>query len=276
MSEDKALVPVEQREVTFEGDTLLAVLVHIEGGDTPQVYVPIKILSDALGLNWSGQFERLQRDEVLNQVSRLIRVTRINSQGGNPNMMCIPLKFVPGWLFGVNASRVKAELKEKIIRYRFRCYDALASAFLERPLPTEVSPNEAVLLQIREMGLAIARMAEQQLEIERRSFDNQKRLDAARDYIRGMNERLKLVEQQVKAGTLTEEQAREVKKRVNLIAQEYTKRDPGQKHYPGIYAALEEETGATSYKRIPPKGYEAAIEFLDGWLKTIREAADEG
>ena len=63
--------------------------------------------------------------------------------------------------------------------------------------------------------------------------------------------------------------------RVNLIAQELAKRKPGEKHYPGIYEALRHETGATSYKSIPPTGYQAAIQFLDNWLKAIQPASED-
>ncbi|MFN2177866.1 MAG: phage antirepressor N-terminal domain-containing protein [Candidatus Promineifilaceae bacterium] len=28
-------------------------------------------------------------------------------------MICLPLKFVPGWLFGINANRVKPEIRER-------------------------------------------------------------------------------------------------------------------------------------------------------------------
>ncbi len=34
----------------------------------------------------------------------------------------------------------------------------------------------------------------------------------------------------------------------------------------GIYEVLCQETGATSYKSISPKGYETAVTFSDNWL----------
>jgi hypothetical protein len=80
------------------------------------------------------------------------------------------------------------------------------------------------------------------------------------------------VEQQVRAGTLTEEQAREIQHRVNLIAREMSKFAPAEKHHMGVYETLRHQTGATTYKSIPPKGYEAAIAFLDRWLESLQEA----
>jgi hypothetical protein len=97
-------------------------------------------------------------------------------------------------------------------------------------------------------------------------------LDAAREYLQGMNRRLKLVEQRTQAGSLTEEQAREIQVRVNLIAQKMLEFDPTQKAHRAVYETLRQETGVTSYKTIPMKGYTTAIEFLDNWLSTLEKA----
>ena len=59
------------------------------------------------------------------------------------------------------------------------------------------------------------------------------------------------------------------------IALALSKRKPGEKHHPGVYEVLRHETGATTYKSIPPAGYQAAIEFLDNWLAAIQQADDE-
>ena len=270
MSEERALIPVEERIVDFYGDKISAVLVDVD--DQQQVFVPLRPICDYLGVAWSGQYERLQRDPVLSEVITSVRVTRTEDQARE--MICLPLDYLNGWLFGINASRVKAEIRENLIRYQRECYRVLADAFL-RPGEMVVTPQTAAILQIREMGLAITRMADEMLALEQRTATVETRLDRAAAFVGNINKRLTVVEQQVRAGTLTEEQAREIQHRVNLLAQELTKRDPSQKHHPGVYEALRHETGATSYKSIPPKGYEAAIAFLDNWLKAIQEADKE-
>lgn len=40
-------------------------------------------------------------------------------------MVCLPLHYLNGWLFGIDANRVKPELKEKLIRYQKECYEVL-------------------------------------------------------------------------------------------------------------------------------------------------------
>ena len=57
-------------------------------------------------------------------------------------MARLPVKFLPGWLFGISASRVEEDLREKLIRcQRESCY-VLWEAFQEGRLTTEVSFGE--------------------------------------------------------------------------------------------------------------------------------------
>lgn len=186
-------------------------------------------------------------------------------------------------LFGINANRVKDEIRDNLIRYQRECYRILADAFLPPTLNVRpASSDDQALMQLHNMALVIAATTREMLEVRQLSLNNKTRLDAAREYLRGMNKRLnaveertQLVEERMKAGVLTEEQAREVQHRVNLISQALTKHRPGEKHHMGIYEALRQQTGATSYKNIPPKGYEAAVAFLDNWLKAIEKSGED-
>ena len=137
---DQALIPVDERTVDFYGDNVTAV--RIVDGPSPGVYVPLKPISDNIGLDWSAQYRRIQRDPILSQVSQLIAVTAIKSQRGNPEAIALPLKFLPGWLFGINASRVRDELKEKVLRYQLECYDVLWEAFQDGRLTADPAFEE--------------------------------------------------------------------------------------------------------------------------------------
>ena len=99
-----------------------------------------------------------------------VRVTRtdIDPSSRQPHtseLLAIPLDYLNGWLFGVNANRVKDDVRDKLIRYQKECYRVLAREFVQ----TAVSPtSSSSLMQVREMGLAIVRMAEEQMEFDRR------------------------------------------------------------------------------------------------------------
>jgi hypothetical protein len=46
-------------------------------------------------------------------------------------MSCLPLKFLPGWLFGISAFCAKPELQAKVLRYQRESCDVLWEAFQE-------------------------------------------------------------------------------------------------------------------------------------------------
>src|SRR5690606_35850380 len=123
---NKALVPAVQKEVVFYEDMITAVLVTINGED--QIYVPLRPICDYLGLSYAGQRERVGRDPVLSENVHQIRISRSVEDGSDQEMVCLALKFLPGWLFGVSVNRVKEELREKIIRYQRESYDVLWEA----------------------------------------------------------------------------------------------------------------------------------------------------
>ena len=59
---EKALLPVEQKTVTFYEDQITAV--RTEDG---QIYVSVRHMCDALGLTQRGQVLRLKRNEILSE-----------------------------------------------------------------------------------------------------------------------------------------------------------------------------------------------------------------
>ena len=144
MSEEKKnqesqapLEPIEERQIDFYGDAITAALVKPNDQAAPEVYVPVKPICDYLGISWVGQRERIMRDPVLSEVLKGIRVTRIplpKVGGGTQEALCLPLEFLPGWLFGVQANRVKVELRDKIIRYQRECFKVLSQAFSDETI----------------------------------------------------------------------------------------------------------------------------------------------
>jgi len=266
-----SLVPVNEREVVFYDDTLLAVLVELPETNKQQIYVPVKPLSDALGLAWSGQYERLQRDEVLAEVSQLIRVTRINSQRGNPDSICLPLEFIPGWLFGISAARVKEELRDKIMRYRRECYGVLADAFVEgrltaEPAFTEVLATDTPAVQTYKMLQAMTQLARNQMLLEARLTG---RLD---DY----EQRLESIESQLgdPGRNITPDQAMQISQAVKAIGMEIQKRTK-KNEFGAIYGQMYREFGITSYKQLPASKFSQVMAWLTESYRSITGATGD-
>lgn len=255
MSQDKALIPIEQRSIDFYGDELI--VVSLEG----QPYVPIAPICDFLGVSWSGQSERIRRDAVLSEAALSLRVTRKESQRGGREMTCLPLEYLNGWLFGINANRVKEELRERLIRYQRDCYRVLSQAFQG---PAVYSPSP--LAQIRDMGLAIANMAEQQMLLESRVVVTEQRLERAAQVVGDMGRRLSSLESRLSPGSyITDEQAAEISQKVKALAGLLQEQAPGKNYYQSIFGELYRRYNVSSYKLIRQSQYAEVIAFLDSW-----------
>ncbi|RKL82401.1 hypothetical protein D6E01_08630 [Moraxella catarrhalis] len=86
-------------------------------------YVAMKPICENIGLDWASQFTRIKRDEVLNSV--IVMITTAGADRKIYKMLCLPIQYLNGWLFGVDTNRVKAEIKETLITYKKECYQAL-------------------------------------------------------------------------------------------------------------------------------------------------------
>ena len=105
-------------KVPFYGNEILAV--EKDG----KKYVAMKPIVEALGLDWSGQLGLIKNDTVL---SEGMVVTTIPSNGGIQETVCLPLEYLNGWLFKVQARRYRGERRKAIELYQRECYHALHS-----------------------------------------------------------------------------------------------------------------------------------------------------
>lgn len=99
-------------------------------------YVAMKPICENIGLSWSGQQDRIRRNEALKQGRRMIRVP---SEGGYQEVLCLPLGYLNGWLFGIEINRVKPEIRDVLRLYQLECYDVLYNHFL--PEVAAIHPN---------------------------------------------------------------------------------------------------------------------------------------
>lgn len=83
-------------------------------------YAALKPICDALGLNWKTQFRKVVSDTGYGHMT-----IPFASNGGIQEMLCLPLRKLAGWLFGISPSKVAPELKDKLIRFRDECFEAL-------------------------------------------------------------------------------------------------------------------------------------------------------
>jgi hypothetical protein len=267
--EKRALQPVEQKQVMFYEDEVTAVAVEDKGHR--QVYVPVRSLCDQLGIAWSAQRNRINRDPVLSEVMTVVIVT-ITTEGATETqsreMLCLPLDYLNGWLFGINASRVKEEVRPRLIRYQRECYQVLYEAFQEGRLQTDPTFEELLqadsdAVQAYKMALAVVKLARNQIMLEARVEDQEQALAE-------FGERLESIEAELGGGEqhISEEQASQISQAVKAVAIALGKKTK-RNEFGAIYGELYRRYGLTSYKLLPRKKFQDAMNFLTEWHQSI-------
>ena len=256
---------IEQREVLFYNDRVTAVLV--ETGGERVVYVPLRPICELIGVDWSAQRKRVNGDPVLSKYVQGVAVTATPSAGGRgggaQETLCLPLDYLNGWLFGINAERVRPELRERVIRYQENCYHVLAAAFREGRLTAEagalrgVSPETAQAIHLAQAVLALARS---QAAMEAR-------LDGR---LTGLAERLETVEA-VLGDTgrhVTPDQASQLSQAVKAVALALGKQT-GRNEFGAVYGEMYRKFGITGYKMLAARRFDEAMRWLTEWHEAV-------
>ncbi|WP_051125916.1 phage antirepressor N-terminal domain-containing protein [Pseudovibrio sp. FO-BEG1] len=112
------IVPVE-----FQGDTLWG----FEQSDG--VFIALKPMVEAIGLDWSAQYRRVNRDPILKE-GIAIMATPLG-RGGDQKAICLRLDLINGWLFTIDSNRIKDEsIRLRVLDYQRECYGVLSQHFL--------------------------------------------------------------------------------------------------------------------------------------------------
>ena len=114
-----AAAGVTPATVDFHGHALTVIT-----GPAGEQLVAMKPICEAIGLDWDGQRQRIKRHKVLSRGAVMITAP---SASGDQEHTCLPLKMLNGWLFSVDAARVRPEIRDTLIQYQSECFDVLAA-----------------------------------------------------------------------------------------------------------------------------------------------------
>lgn len=121
------------------------------------IFVPVKPICQALGIDFAAQYNKLQADPTLAPTVAIIATVATDEK--ERNMVCLPVKFIYGWLFTINPGKVNEEARESVLKYRIECYEALYRHFAGS-LRRRVEENEAEIAALEAVNNAIAREKE--------------------------------------------------------------------------------------------------------------------
>lgn len=283
----QAVKPASERMVQFYEDVIP--VAQLEDG---RIYVPIHPIANALGLAPVGQRSRVLRDEVM--AEDVLIVTMHGSDGKRRSMLSIPIQQIPGYLFGVDISRVKLELREKLIRYKRECFDALWQAMVGTmpalPAPAKYAldvPSERELTSAEKalaLATAVQQLAAAQVEQEQRMVGLEagvgqlgERQDQMANFLRPFiletrrllavyDGRLDTIE--ARLVTVTEAEASEIGLAVKNLAYELEQRGVAN-GYARVHSVLHRRFDVRSYHVMPHEKYEAVLAWLRSWYDEV-------
>lgn len=122
-----------------------------------EIFVPIKPICDAIGIDVDAQRNKLNADDFFNSTTAII--TAVAADDKEREMYCIRLRDVYGWLATINPGKVASEAREIVTRYRRECYDVLYEHFTGSMRRT-IETNNAEIELLQQIDSAISREKE--------------------------------------------------------------------------------------------------------------------
>lgn len=110
-------------KIPFHDEEIMAI---VQNGE---IDVPIKPICENIGLQWDGQHRLIKKHKILSSVMYVTYIT--GKDGKKYKMVCLPLKFIDGWLFRIPVERYSGDKKEKILKYQYECFRVLYEYFHE-------------------------------------------------------------------------------------------------------------------------------------------------
>lgn len=101
--------------VAFHEDT---VVLADHGGEPHVVMRPIV---ENVGLDWKSQYDKLTEKFG----ATVVIITTVAEDGRQRQMISLPLRKLPAWLYSINPNKVAPHLRDKIVRYQEECDEVL-------------------------------------------------------------------------------------------------------------------------------------------------------
>lgn len=118
-----------------------------------EVYVPIKPICTALGIEAAPQRDKIQNDEFFASTGTII--VSVGADGKEREMFSIRLRDVYGWLATINPGKVAPEAREAVTRYRRECSDVLYEHF-SGSMRRTIETNKAEIELLQQINSAIS------------------------------------------------------------------------------------------------------------------------
>lgn len=207
------------------------------------VYLAVKPICEHIGFSWQGQSEKLASDSRFNCQDILV----VAEDGKKRKMTCLPQHQLLGWLYTINANRVKPEARDLLLAYQTETTDAINNYWVDgvavnprmQQIPTDpMEILELSFIAMKQQGQRIQVLEEVQQQTTEKFEEIDNRFD-----------NLPINSKQTKAIQSAVEHL------VRLMGGE-------SRHYRRVWGSFKDHFGLASYRDLPRNQYEEALEFL--------------
>lgn len=260
---DKSVASIEQRNVEFYGDNLIAIR-----ADDGHVYVAIGQMCDALGIDRASQVRRIRSDEILT-VGYQGSVNLTYPDGGTQRSGVLRVDLIPLWLTGLRIQAVNEDVRPKLRRFKQEAAAVLWEAFQEGRLTADTSFDDLLqqasseIVEAYQIAQAIMKLARNQIILEGR-LDDQGRTLA--DYGR----RLETIEADMHQEDryISEAQATQISQAVKAIAIAMGKQS-GRNEFGATWGEFYRKFGIAKYRYLPISKFEEALTWLNEFYQGL-------
>lgn len=131
--------------------------IFAEINENGQVFIPVKPVCQAIGVDHDAQRQRIKRHRKLSSVA--VTITATGTDGKSYEMIALPLEYVYGWVFSIDTSMVSESALPSVEKYQDECYETLYRHFAGS-LRRRVEENEAEIAALKAVNDAILQVKE--------------------------------------------------------------------------------------------------------------------
>ena len=106
-------------------------------------FTPMRPIVEGMGLYWSTQRRKLDS----NRARWGVVILTTPSAGGTQEMLCLPLRKLPGWMMTVSPNKVSPKIRERVVAFQDECDDVLWQYWTKGRIsnPTPVLPSDPTI-----------------------------------------------------------------------------------------------------------------------------------
>lgn len=240
---------------TFYGETFELAL-----ADDRKLYLPLRRLCEALGIDYSSQRKRVLRDETIADALVTLPMPTPYQDGVRvQDVSCLWLNRLPYWLGTIDAARISDHLKESVIRFKREFAEVAWAAFRTEILPADVLAELDAALPPAEQDYH--RLMDDAAGLRRSLLEHAAQLSGIEERLAGLEARF--------TGTdfINSAQQQRYLEMVGLLGEALKKKKAGNQAI--VHNQVKREFRVPSYQLIPESEFDRVVAYLARWLERI-------